>query len=217
MTDLYRHYDKDDNLLYVGISISTLQRLGQHRNNARWFDSISRIEIEKCPDRAAALKSEAKAIIMENPAYNIQHSTSREKTSRAKEHFDPNRYTIIHRDTGEEVPISELMTTLSMPDWETVNPSILCGFISIAGTEAGKVLAHLIAERTSKNLILGTHKKVAEGAGVSSSLVSKVYGALMRRGMLKKVRNGCYFLNPEIICYGKKIHGAMLLRLWGEV
>jgi len=74
MTDLYRHFDKDDNLLYVGISLSTLQRLGQHKRNARWFNSITRIEIEKCADRAEALNMEAQAIKKEKPIYNIQHA-----------------------------------------------------------------------------------------------------------------------------------------------
>ena len=35
-TCLYRHYDKDDKLLYVGISISAYTRLSQHKINSKW-------------------------------------------------------------------------------------------------------------------------------------------------------------------------------------
>ena len=33
-THPYRHYDKNGNLLYVGVSLSSLQRLGQHKSNS---------------------------------------------------------------------------------------------------------------------------------------------------------------------------------------
>ena len=39
---LYRHFAADGSLLYVGISLSALNRLGQHKQNAEWFDKISR-------------------------------------------------------------------------------------------------------------------------------------------------------------------------------
>ena len=51
---LYRHFTADGTLLYVGISLSALNRLGQHRQNAEWFDKIARVEIEHFPTRAAA-------------------------------------------------------------------------------------------------------------------------------------------------------------------
>jgi hypothetical protein len=47
MEHLYRHFDKDGTLLYVGISLSAINRLGQHKDNAHWFSSIKRVEIEQ--------------------------------------------------------------------------------------------------------------------------------------------------------------------------
>lgn len=71
MTYLYRHFDKDGALLYVGISLSAVQRLGQHKDHSHWFQQIARVEIEEHPTRAAALLAESKAIRDENPKFNI--------------------------------------------------------------------------------------------------------------------------------------------------
>jgi hypothetical protein len=38
-TELYRHYDAEGNLLYVGISLNSVVRLTQHRQASGWFDS----------------------------------------------------------------------------------------------------------------------------------------------------------------------------------
>jgi predicted GIY-YIG superfamily endonuclease len=46
MTDyIYRHYDKDGNLLYVGISLSVISRIMQHKNGSHWFNNIANILI----------------------------------------------------------------------------------------------------------------------------------------------------------------------------
>ena len=69
-TDLYRCFDRDGRLLYVGISLTTAYRMSQHRSVARWWDEVARVEIEKHPDRATALSAESAAIKSEEPAHN---------------------------------------------------------------------------------------------------------------------------------------------------
>lgn len=72
-TALYRHFDKHGALLYVGISLSAIQRLGQHRENSDWFAEIARQEIEHYSSRELALEAERQAIKSEKPRHNIQH------------------------------------------------------------------------------------------------------------------------------------------------
>lgn len=69
--DLYRHFDADGRLLYVGISLSTVARLTQHRASSHWFQKIARVEIEKHPSRRAALEAEKQAILSERPICNV--------------------------------------------------------------------------------------------------------------------------------------------------
>lgn len=67
---LYRHFDAAGDLLYVGISLSAIGRLAQHRASADWFDQIAKVEIEQFETRDLALAAEAAAIDTERPRHN---------------------------------------------------------------------------------------------------------------------------------------------------
>jgi predicted GIY-YIG superfamily endonuclease len=71
MPHLYRHFGKDGSLLYIGISLSAINRLGQHKDHSHWFESISRVEIENFETREETIEAEAKAIFAEKPKHNI--------------------------------------------------------------------------------------------------------------------------------------------------
>lgn len=73
-TDLYRHWDAEGRLLYVGISLSAVQRLAAHRQSSRWYPRIKWIEIERHPTREAALEAERIAIRDEKPLCNLDHN-----------------------------------------------------------------------------------------------------------------------------------------------
>ena len=78
VTDLYRCFDKDGNLLYVGISFSAMVRSEQHKESADWFSSLRTMTVEKHESRKLALQAEYDAIAMENPKHNKQHNKPRE-------------------------------------------------------------------------------------------------------------------------------------------
>jgi hypothetical protein len=69
-TELYRHYDADGKLLYVGISLSAVIRLAAHKQTSEWFNRIVQIKIERFSNRRAALIAERTAILAENPEFN---------------------------------------------------------------------------------------------------------------------------------------------------
>jgi excinuclease UvrABC nuclease subunit len=73
MAELYRHYGPKDELLYVGVSISALVRLGQHRDCSEWFGKIKRVEIQQFESREKALAAEREAIEKERPHFNVRH------------------------------------------------------------------------------------------------------------------------------------------------
>lgn len=78
MTDLYRHFDKDGKLLYVGVSLSTMKRLSQHKKASHWFNEITSVTIQKYKSRQEALDAERSAIIEENPIHNLKRPTVKE-------------------------------------------------------------------------------------------------------------------------------------------
>lgn len=73
-TTLYRYFDSEGHLLYVGISGNNLKRQSQHKKNAAWFGLVSTATFEHYESRTEALAAEKLAIQRENPAHNIQHA-----------------------------------------------------------------------------------------------------------------------------------------------
>lgn len=69
-TALYRHYNAEGKLLYVGISLNHLARLTQHRSSAHWYEDIVQVTIEWFTTRDEAENAELVAIIAENPLHN---------------------------------------------------------------------------------------------------------------------------------------------------
>lgn len=81
-TSLYRHFDSNGELLYVGISLSALHRLGQHKDHSDWYQSIANVTLEHFETREEALEAEREAILRERPLHNIHHRYSAKKAQR---------------------------------------------------------------------------------------------------------------------------------------
>lgn len=70
-TALYRLYDADDRLLYVGVTADPDQRWKGHETySCRWFSRVSRKVVEWHDDRYLALAHEYLAILHEKPIHN---------------------------------------------------------------------------------------------------------------------------------------------------
>jgi excinuclease UvrABC nuclease subunit len=89
---LYRHFDADDNLLYVGKSCRLRDRIGEHASQAHWFDDIKWIQLEHFPDKQSLHIAELMAIGTEKPCYNIQCNDDRSQSP-----FGPAPTTIMAR------------------------------------------------------------------------------------------------------------------------
>lgn len=69
-TAVYRAYDGNMALLYVGCSGSPFRRISEHSSASVWAHSIATVKVAWFDCREAAIKAEAIAIITENPARN---------------------------------------------------------------------------------------------------------------------------------------------------
>jgi predicted GIY-YIG superfamily endonuclease len=70
-TSVYRLFDADGDLLYVGIAGNPGRRFEQHRADKPWWGEVSRIDLEHWPTRQEAAEAESQAIREESPRYNI--------------------------------------------------------------------------------------------------------------------------------------------------
>lgn len=67
---LYRHFDADGVLLYVGITGNPKRRLYEHKCRSRWAEQIDRVTVKWMPDLATARDAERIAIAKEGPLFN---------------------------------------------------------------------------------------------------------------------------------------------------
>ena len=74
---VYRLYDAQDVLLYIGVSQQPHRRWQQHAQGKRWWPEVARSEIGTWfESRELAVLAEAAAIRSERPRYNIRRGAN---------------------------------------------------------------------------------------------------------------------------------------------
>lgn len=73
-TAVYRLYDANDTLLYVGVATAPDARLKAHSKHKSWWGDVARTSLDWYPDRETALAAETAAIRSERPKYNVRHA-----------------------------------------------------------------------------------------------------------------------------------------------
>lgn len=70
LTNVYRCFDVDGVLLYVGISVNVIARIGEHRKSKLWWPAVETMTIEHHSTRKRAAIAERDAIQAEHPLHN---------------------------------------------------------------------------------------------------------------------------------------------------
>lgn len=76
-TILYRFFDADDQLLYVGVAGTATQRWEQHAKEKGWWRDVAKTTVDHHPSRPSAMAAERNALRAEKPKYNVVHNDSR--------------------------------------------------------------------------------------------------------------------------------------------
>jgi hypothetical protein len=76
-TSLYRFYDAEDRLLYVGVTSVGPSRWREHEQFRAWWRLVVRSTVEHFDDRPSALAAERAAILAEKPLHNTQGTLAR--------------------------------------------------------------------------------------------------------------------------------------------
>lgn len=69
---VYRCYDADDRLIYVGCTVAPVNRMTTHKVASWWFEQTVRIRYVVFPTRQYALRMERQAIANERPRWNVK-------------------------------------------------------------------------------------------------------------------------------------------------
>lgn len=70
---LYRHFNTDGVLLYVGMTSAPAQRMTHHASNSAWGREVATVTLEWFDSKQEALEAERVAIETEAPRNNCQH------------------------------------------------------------------------------------------------------------------------------------------------
>lgn len=73
-TTLYRFFDQDDRLLYVGIAGNPARRAHEHSKAKPWWSDVARSTMEHFATREEAAAAEVAAIVTEAPLHNVIHN-----------------------------------------------------------------------------------------------------------------------------------------------
>ncbi len=91
----------------------------------------------------------------------------------------------------------------------------LMDFLSVLGIIDSKQLDIFIyiVENTnqSTNLFIGTYKKISKDLDVSEPTISRIMKKLQFNNFIKKVQNGLWFVNPDILMKGNDTKRQILL------
>ncbi|MEW2070028.1 hypothetical protein [Streptomyces sp. NPDC007346] len=88
-TALYRLFDRDGALLYVGIAVDPEVRLRVHSREKTWWPRVAQRSIEWFGSRPDAEVAEVRAITCEGPSQNVSHSTTRQRGDAKAEYRSP--------------------------------------------------------------------------------------------------------------------------------
>lgn len=103
---LYRFFDQEGALLYIGIAEQPLQRWYAH-SHRDWWSTVARYEVAWFESRSEADGAERVAVKAERPRYNVVYN--RERRPRSDDLGSPTLARIVLRDfRGKQVTVSEL-------------------------------------------------------------------------------------------------------------
>jgi excinuclease UvrABC nuclease subunit len=71
VASLYRYYNKDGVLLYVGVAFNAHGRLANHITTKEWAYDIKYIKLDHYERKFDALAAEREAIAIEKPRHNV--------------------------------------------------------------------------------------------------------------------------------------------------
>lgn len=119
----------------------------------------------------------------------------------------------IDADTGEILIVDQISKRVygSKHFWKCY----LMDFLMILGIVDSKQVDVFIyiAENTnpSNNMFIGTYKKISQDVNVSEVTISKILKKLQANNFIKKVQNGVWLVNPNILMKGNDQKRQILL------
>jgi len=105
---VYRLFDADARLIYIGCTYDVESRLKSHRHVMWWAPQIARIKITVHPTKAAAHEVERAAITAEKPRWNVNGKWAARSTFGVQDYADYIKALELHPDGGTDVRVKKI-------------------------------------------------------------------------------------------------------------
>ncbi len=117
---------------------------------------------------------------------------------------------------GSVVPWDEIDFNPKQPRWQQVHVRRLVKFLrENSDAPSAHILAYLLENKNGDNVITVPVRTIAEECHVNPLTVQRLFKKMYANKDLRKIRNGQYQLNPDIISFGKNTY-ARLRQEWQE-
>lgn len=120
---------------------------------------------------------------------------------------------LVDTETGEQILVDQI--TKRVYGTRNFWKCYLMDFLMVLGIIDSKQLDVFIyiAENTSQanNIFIGTYKKISEDVGVSQPTIAKIMKKLQDNNFIKRVQNGAWLVNPNILMKGNDQKRQILL------
>lgn len=149
---------------------------------------------------ASTTKPEAKPFPKTKGTYTDQSKKTitkkRVKVEGRKMFLDPN--------TGEMVPM--VVTTVEERDFNFTKLWLQSFLpqLRLIGNKKIDVCMWIIDNLNKDNQLIGTYRQIAKGSGISLETVRATMERLIESDFLRRINNGCYMVNPDIMFKGSK-------------
>ncbi len=132
-------------------------------------------------------------------------SKRQKKSVKVKKQYIVGTKKYLDTDTGEIVSAEVIVKNIEQDNnFFKVWLMDMLGILSIVGNKKIKVIEFILSNiRREDNTISMTHREVAKKTGVSLKSVTDTFKILQETNFLKRVRNGLYMINPDILVRGK--------------
>lgn len=120
---------------------------------------------------------------------------------------------LVDVETGEKILVDQI--TKRVYGTRNFWKCYLMDFLTVLGIVDSKQLDIFIfiVENTnqSNNVFLGTYKHISEQVGCSSTTIAKIMKKLQEKNFIKKIQNGAWLVNPNILMKGNDNKRQILL------
>lgn len=142
-----------------------------------------------------------------------QYDKSLEYISNTQTLVGTKQRNLVDTETGEQIIVDQITKRVygSKNFWKCY----LMDFLAILGVFDSKqvdVFIYIVENTNqSNNMFIGTYKKIAKDVNVSEATIAKIMKKLQQNNFIKRVQNGAWLVNPNILMKGNDTKRQVLL------